>query len=171
MNSVTRGVKDADNEDTSRLAPKLEHLLSDAITSRMTSNPKIWQLYGKFWFWKKAYDKALEAHLKAWRAVSKNEKLTYSVITFNDVAHVVLDLVEMYQNVGPLTCETEKEEKLADGTTRVIKVEEIVCKDWLRQATKILSGLIKSTEDYFEGTEMHNKLVNTLKDLNQLKEE
>ncbi|CAG8533607.1 1542_t:CDS:1 [Paraglomus occultum] len=171
VNSVTRGVRDADNEDTSRLAPKLEHLLSDTITSHMTSNPKIWKLCGNFWFWQKAYDKALEAHLKAWRAISKNEKLTYSVLTFNDVARVALDLVEMYQNVGPLMCERDKEEKLADGTTRVIKVEEIVCKDWLRQATKVLSGLIKTTEDYFGGTEMHNSLVNTLKDLNQLKEE
>ncbi|CAG8579821.1 473_t:CDS:1 [Paraglomus brasilianum] len=171
VNSVTRGVKDADNEDTSRLAPKLEHLLSDTITAHMTSNPKIWALCGKFWFWQKVYDKALEAHLKAWRAVSKNEKLTYSVLTFNEVARVALDLAEMYQNVGPLIYEKEIEEELEDGRTRVIRVEEIVCKDWLRQATKVLSGLIKTTEDYFEGTEMHDKLLNTLKDLNQLKEE
>ncbi|CAG8685957.1 19768_t:CDS:1, partial [Racocetra persica] len=67
VNSVTQGIQDANKNSASKLAPRLEHLLTVTITSRMTSHPQIWRLCAQFWFWKKEYEKALESHLKAYR--------------------------------------------------------------------------------------------------------
>ena len=44
--------------------------------------------------------------------------------------------------------------------------EIIVCKDWKYQSKSLLKSLIGRTRNSFEDTQMHNKLKETLKELN-----
>lgn len=156
INAVTKNIQDA-----SKLAPRLENLLTETITSRITSNHHIWKLCAQFWFWKKDYDKVLEAHLKAYRSVLHDPMLESSEIVFEKVANVALDVVEAYQNFGD-----KKVLRKKDSNTDIIEEEEIiVCKDWKYQAKSLLKSLIGKTKNSFEGTPMHDKLKETLKEL------
>ncbi|RIA89238.1 hypothetical protein C1645_825126 [Glomus cerebriforme] len=164
VNAVTKDIKDSHQNGASRLASRLEKLLIETITSRITSNQHIWRLCAQFWFWKKEYDKVLEAYLKAYRSVSHNPMLETSEDVFKKVANVALDVVEAYQNFGDKKVLRNKIKM--DSNAETVETEEIiVCKDWKYQAKSLLKSLIGRTKNSFEDTPMHNKLKETLKEL------
>ncbi|CAG8551505.1 4055_t:CDS:2 [Racocetra fulgida] len=166
VNAVTQGIQDANKNSASKLAPRLEHLLTVTITSRMTSHPQIWRLCAQFWFWKKEYEKALESHLKAYRCILHNPRLETSEDIFKQVATTALEVVEAYQNLGDLKIShNDKEVSSEDSKTEISAA--VVCKDWKYQAKSLLTSLIGKTRN-FEGTEMHDKLKETLKELKSL---
>ncbi|CAG8677117.1 721_t:CDS:1 [Ambispora leptoticha] len=161
VNSVTRGL---DNSD--RLAPKVERLLTETITSRLTTNQKIWHIFADFLFWQKQYDRCLEAHLKAYRCVLHDPRLDTSLEVFNQVAATALNVVEIYQNLGDLKVVIKEETKSnATDVTSINETEKVVCKDWRYQAKILLRTLIGRTKNSFEGSEMHDLLKVTLKEL------
>ncbi|CAG8609239.1 10588_t:CDS:1 [Cetraspora pellucida] len=166
VNAVIQGIQDANKNSASKLAPRLEHLLTETITSRMTSHPQIWRLCAQFWFWKKEYEKALESHLKAYRCILHNPKLEISENIFKQVATTALEVVEAYQNLGDLKISHNNKEALLEDSKTEISAA-VVCKDWKYQAKSLLTSLIGKTKN-FEGTEMHDKLKETLKELKSL---
>ncbi|CAG8443509.1 151_t:CDS:1 [Cetraspora pellucida] len=166
VNAVTQGIQDANKNSASKLTPRLEHLLTETITSRMTSHPQIWRLCAQFWFWKKEYEKALESHLKAYRCILHNPKLEISENIFKQVATTALEVVEAYQNLGDLQISHNNKEALSEDSKTEISAA-VVCKDWKYQAKSLLTSLIGKTKN-FEGTEMHDKLKETLKELKSL---
>ncbi|CAG8717496.1 11891_t:CDS:1 [Acaulospora morrowiae] len=154
VNSVIQGIQDSSKTSATRLASRVEKLLNETITSRITSNPQIWQICAQFFLWKKDYDKSLEAHLKAYRSVLHNPKLETSEEVFKQAATIALEVTEAYQNLGELEIVDEN------------KSTRMVCKDWRYQAKSLLKSLIGKTNATFEGHEMHDKLKETLKELN-----
>ncbi|CAG8557391.1 10089_t:CDS:1 [Dentiscutata erythropus] len=168
VNAITQGILDANKNSASRLAPRLENLLTETITSRMTSHPRIWQLCAQFWFWKKEYDKALESHLRAYRCILHNPRLETSEDIFKQAANTAIEVVEAYQNLGDLTIvHKNSKEKMTSEDSQTEVSTTLVCKDWKYQAKSLLTSLIGKTKN-FEGTEMHDKLKETLKELKSL---
>ncbi|CAG8504336.1 3542_t:CDS:1 [Ambispora gerdemannii] len=166
INSVTRKLDNNDQKNLSRLAPKVERLLTETITSRLTTNPKIWHICADFWFWQKQYDRCLEAHLKAYRCVLHDPRLDTSLEVFNQVAAAALSVVETYQNLGDLEIAIKVETKSnMTNDTSIDEIENVVCKDWRYQAKTLLRTLIGRTKDSFEGSKMHDQLKATLKEL------
>ncbi|RHZ68910.1 hypothetical protein Glove_292g34 [Diversispora epigaea] len=153
VNSVIQGIQDSNNISVSKLEKKVEKLLNETITSRITSNPQIWQICSQFWFWKKQYDKSLDSQIKAYRSILHNPQLETSENIFNQVANTALKVVETYQNFG------EKEIMYKGSLT-------IVCKDWRYQAKSLLKSLIGRTKASYENTKMHDELKKKLKELN-----
>ncbi|CAG8554868.1 12569_t:CDS:1 [Funneliformis mosseae] len=162
VNAVTQGIQDARQNSASQLAPRLEKLLTETITSRITSNQHIWRLCAKFWFWKKEYDEALEAYLKAYRSVLRDPNLGNSYDVFEKVANAALEVVEAYQNFGE-----KKVLRKIDSNDDGLEIEKIVCKDWKYQAKSLLKSLIGRTKNSFEGTPMHDKLKEVANELSE----
>ncbi|CAG8736934.1 10155_t:CDS:1 [Funneliformis caledonium] len=162
VNAVTQGIQDARQNSASQLAPRLEKLLTETITSRITSNQHIWRLCAKFWFWKKEYDEALEAYLKAYRSVLHDPNLGNSYDVFEKVANAALEVVEAYQNFGE-----KKVLRKIDSNDDGLEIEKIVCKDWKYQAKSLLKSLIGRTKTSFEGTPMHDKLKEVANELSE----
>ncbi|CAG8796422.1 10438_t:CDS:1, partial [Racocetra persica] len=78
-------------------------------------------------------------------------------------ATTALEVVEAYQNLGDLKIShNDKEVSSEDSKTEISSA--VVCKDWKYQAKSLLTSLIGKTRN-FEGTEMHDKLKETLKEL------
>ncbi|KAG9291160.1 hypothetical protein G9A89_013032 [Geosiphon pyriformis] len=171
VNSVTQGILDADKNNVKFLVPKVERLLFEGITSRVTNNPKIWRICGNFWFSQKRYDLTLEALLKAYRCFLHDPRLETSAEVFDQAATAALEVVETYQNLGELKVIKPVDQQSAAATNATeIKsmgntIEELVCKDWRYQAKSLLRTLIGRTKNSFEGSEMHDKLKKALKDL------
>ncbi|CAJ0764136.1 17498_t:CDS:2, partial [Entrophospora sp. SA101] len=148
VNAITKDIKDINKSDSSRLAPRLEKLLIETITSKITSN------------YEKDYKQSLESELKAYRSVLYDPKLESSEQVFHKVSKSALEVVEAYQNLGELKSQKKKS---IDG--KEVIEEEMVCEDWLYQAKTLLKSLIGRTKKSFEGTETHDQLIKTLKEL------
>ncbi|CAJ0633676.1 11148_t:CDS:1 [Entrophospora sp. SA101] len=160
VNAITKDIKDINKSDSSRLAPRLEKLLIETITSKITSNYEVWKLCSRFFYWKKDYKQSLESELKAYRSVLYDPKLESSEQVFHKVSKSALEVVEAYQNLGELKSQKKKS---IDG--KEVIEEEMVCEDWLYQAKTLLKSLIGRTKKSFEGTETHDQLIKTLKEL------
>ncbi|KAI9025167.1 hypothetical protein CLU79DRAFT_744373 [Phycomyces nitens] len=148
VESVIQNWKDAHNRDGARLAKQVQRLLEDVILTRITSSPDIWSVCAKFYLWQNRYTDALEASLKAYRAVMHDVRIETDASVFEEVANLALDTVDMYETLG------EKKEN-----------DAVVCADWKYQARSIIKSLMGKARDNFEDTATYERLKERLEDL------
>ncbi|KAJ1914424.1 hypothetical protein H4219_004805 [Mycoemilia scoparia] len=151
----TQDDKAAFKRKKEKLVEALEVLLTQTIGERITAAPEIWRLTADYWFWKGDFRKCLECYNKSYRYISAMPQVAYEPKVFEDAVNAVLELVDMYENLGPKSQSPEN----GDGEP------ELVCKGWERQAKMALRGLIGKTKASFEGTADHKRLQTALDQL------
>ncbi|KAG0220832.1 hypothetical protein B0O80DRAFT_35467 [Mortierella sp. GBAus27b] len=152
VQGVTRGLKDVYSKEVTFLSSKIEELLL-LITTRISSDPRIWKIFGKFYFWKKDYLESLECHLKAYRAVIHNPKIETDQAEFENAVDAAIEMVDWYRNLGPLTYKDKQGQ------------EQLVEKDWAYRSKQMLKSLTARTRDTWEDLDAFGKLKDALEDL------
>ncbi len=158
MNAVIRDVKDAYSQSSSQLQSKLESLL-DSIVSKITANTLIWRIYSDFWFWKGDFEKVsigltqcLSGYIRSFRICSSHPYAYTVEEPFEVCVSCLKELIDAYRNFG--------EKKKCNSN-------EVVQPDWQYQAMLTTRNLIKRSSETFEGTPMHNELVDLLKRMSE----
>lgn len=151
VDSVIQNWKDAFDREGKRLARQVQRLLEDVILTRITNSPEIWRVCAKFYMWQTRYADALEASVKAYRAVMHDARIETEQQVFERVAAIALETVDMYETLG--------DKQLPDGTP--------VCPDWRYASRTILKGLMGKVRDLFEDTQAYEQLKSRLEDLKQ----
>ncbi|KAI8085980.1 uncharacterized protein BX664DRAFT_334618 [Halteromyces radiatus] len=143
--SVVQNWPDVHNQEGRRLARHVQRLLENVILSRITNSPDIWRIAARFYVWQENWKDALDATIKAYRAVMHDPRLESDVKIFEDVARWALELVDMYENVG----------------------NRGECDDWNYQSRLILKGLMGKVRDIFDDTPTYDLLKDRLDELKQ----
>ncbi|KAK3829317.1 MAG: hypothetical protein J3Q66DRAFT_376789 [Benniella sp.] len=152
VQGVTRDLKDINDRRVVFQASKIEELLL-GITNRFTNDPRIWNVCGKYYFWKKDYRECLECHLKAYRSVIHNPKIETEQVEFEKAVDAAIEMVDWYRNLGPLTCKDEQGQ------------EQLVAKDWAYRSKQMLKSLMGRTRDTWEDLPAFEKLKDAMDDL------
>ncbi|KAL1917995.1 uncharacterized protein VTP21DRAFT_3261 [Calcarisporiella thermophila] len=156
VDAVTRGTSDASGREASYLSNRVDRLLREVITPKITSSAAIWRVYAKFFMGRGEWSRALDGHLKAYRCIAHDPKLETDEQVFKDIAHAALELVDAYENLGQRT------EKNANGEERV------VCGEWKRQAQMALKTLLGRSKTSWEDTDTYETIQDRLKELKTL---
>lgn len=146
------------NETFDKDRPGYERMLVDLfdkhITPLITGSQKLWQLVGKLALWRAKPEKALDAHEKAWRAVTTQPGWeTESVKRWDRVVDATIELCDAYESLGP----REKTDGLAAGS--------LVAKDWKFKARSAIRGIMGRGRDSWEDTEGWERLKDALDQL------
>ncbi|KAJ1980380.1 hypothetical protein H4R35_001155 [Dimargaris xerosporica] len=158
VQAAIRDVTDIHGQSVASQANMLERLLVETITPRITTVPRVWKICADFWFWRKAYAKALDCQLKAYRCYVTNPTLDHSEEVFTQTAEAALDLVDVLRNLGPRPdTEAPRSAPNAEPTP--------VAADWNYQARLILRSLIARTKPNFEEHQLHDQLKEALREL------
>ncbi|KAF9407552.1 hypothetical protein BGZ94_002648 [Podila epigama] len=152
VQGVTRDLKDLYSRSVAFQEQRIEELLL-GITNRITTDPRIWKICGKFYFWQKNYAECLECHLKAYRSVIHNPKIETDQAEFEKGVAAAVEMVDWYRNLGPLTY------KDSNGQ------EQIVAKDWAYRSKQMIKSLMARTRDSWEDVEAFEKLKETMEEL------
>jgi len=156
VQGVTRDLKDLYSRRVAFQESRVEELLL-GITNRVTTDPRIWKICGKFYFWQQNYPECLECHLKAYRAVIHNPKIETEQAEFEKAVESAVDMVDWYRNLGPLTFKDEQ------------GLEQPVAKDWAYRSKQMIKSLMARTKDSWEHLETFEKLKDTMEELKQEK--
>ena len=176
--STTSTTEEEETNQNIKLAQTLEKFLVDTIAAKITAAPDIWRASADYWFWKGDYKRCLECYQKSFRYISTMPQVAYDPIVFEDAVAAAIELVEMYENLGPKHQKVLKFPTLAStsrvgGKLNTIAEEDeedeedgaVVCPNWQRQAKMALRSLTGKTKASFEGTAQYNHLVNALEQL------
>ncbi|RKP08363.1 hypothetical protein THASP1DRAFT_15764 [Thamnocephalis sphaerospora] len=160
VTAVTRSAGETEEEQTAaeRLAVRLAVLLNECITARITNDPRIWQTCARFYFWRNDYERCLDAHVKAYRALLHRGGYDTDATAFETLADAAIDAADTYRNLGPRMISVSEGEDSAP-------VERPVAKDWQFQARSLLRSLVGRTRETYAGTPAHDRLVEALNDL------
>ncbi|KXS12051.1 TPR-like protein [Gonapodya prolifera JEL478] len=156
LKAVNSGTRDVEGRSARHLAEQVSELLVK-ITDQVAENARLWTLASAFWEWNGQFTLALEARLKAYRAVSKNPEIAYSKEAFEEFVSVTLELVDAYERIGAKTI--SEQSSSGDPVTR------IVCEDWKYQAKMVLRTVIGRTAKSWDSTELYEQLRNRLQSL------
>ncbi|KAJ3337145.1 hypothetical protein HDU93_001526 [Gonapodya sp. JEL0774] len=159
IRSVLSGTADADGRSARLLSKQVDALLH-AITERISDNVRVWLLGAQFWEGQEKWDVALEARLRAYRAVSKNPDITHSHDAFDQVANVTLDLIDAYERLGPKPLPRESDVSISGDASK-----QVVCEDWRYQSKMVLRTVIGRTVKAWDGTEQFSNLRHKLDNL------
>ncbi|KAF8933027.1 hypothetical protein BGZ58_006636 [Dissophora ornata] len=152
VQGLTRDLKDLYSRRVAFQESKIEDLLL-GITNRITNDPRIWRICGKFYFWQKNYPECLECHLKAYRSVIHNPKIETDNAEFETAVEAAIEMVDWYRNLGSLT--------FKDGEGQ----EQVVAKDWAYRSKQMIKSLMARTRDSWEEVAAYEKLKDTMEDL------
>jgi tetratricopeptide (TPR) repeat protein len=160
VTTVTRTAAEDDEakQYVERLATRLEQLLKDCITARITNNARIWKSCARFYFWRCDYALCLDAHIKAYRAMLHSGSHETDSAAFETLVDAAIELVDMYRNLGPRTITVTPE----DGGA---PVKRQVAEDWRFQARSLLRSLIGRTREAYADTPAHDRLIEALNEL------
>ncbi|KAF9205966.1 hypothetical protein BGZ49_003210 [Haplosporangium sp. Z 27] len=152
VQGLTRDLKDLYSRRVAFQESKIEELLL-GITNRITNDPRIWRICGKFYFWKKDYLECLECQLKAYRSVVHNPKIETEQAEFEKAVEATIEMVDWYRNLGPLSYKDEQGQ------------DQLVAKDWAYRSKQMIKSLMARTRDSWEDAEAFQKLKDTMEDL------
>ncbi|KAF9355748.1 hypothetical protein BGX26_006187 [Mortierella sp. AD094] len=152
VQGLTRDLKDLFSRRVAFQETKIEELLL-GITNRITNDPRIWRICGKYYFWKKDYIECLECQLKAYRSVIHNPKIETEQADFEKAVEATIEMVDWYRNLGPLGYKDEQGQ------------EQLVAKDWAYRSKQMIKSLMARTRDSWEDAEAFQKLKDTMEDL------
>ncbi|KAK8242843.1 hypothetical protein IWZ00DRAFT_575787 [Phyllosticta capitalensis] len=147
---------DGFDPDKPGLARMFVRLVDDAVVPLITSSAALWRIVARLALWRGRLSSALEAHEKAWRAISSQPAWEAGTEdAWNDVVDATVELVDAYETLGP----REKTEGLAAGSGA------LVAKDWRFKARTAVKGICSRGRDAWEGTEGWERLRGRLEDL------
>ncbi|KAG0203616.1 hypothetical protein BGX28_004139 [Mortierella sp. GBA30] len=152
VQGLTRDLKDLYSRRVAFQESKIEELLL-GITNRITTDPRIWRICGKFYFWQKNFAECLECQLKAYRSVIHNPKIETEQADFEKAVEAAIEMVDWYRNLGPLICKDEQSQ------------EQLVAKDWAYRSKQMIKSLMARTRDSFEDLAAFEKLKDTMEEL------
>ncbi|KAF9100063.1 hypothetical protein BGX29_006829 [Mortierella sp. GBA35] len=152
VQGLTRDLKDIYSRSVAFQEQRIEELLL-GITNRITTDPRIWRICGKFYFWKKDFSECLECQLKAYRSVIHNPKVETDQAEFEKVVEAAIEMVDWYRNLGPMTYKDEQGQ------------EQVVAKDWAYRSKQMIKSLMARTRDSWEHLPAFEKLADTLEEL------
>ncbi|KAI1321744.1 hypothetical protein EDD11_000020 [Mortierella claussenii] len=152
VQGLTRDLKDLYSRRVAFQESRVEELLL-GITNRITNDPRIWKICGKFYFWQKNFAECLECQLKAYRSVIHNPKIETDQVEFEKAVEAAIEMVDWYRNLGPLTYKDEQGQ------------EQIVAKDWAYRSKQMIKSLMARTRDSWEEVGAFEKLKDTMEDL------
>lgn len=155
---VTHVVASSDTYDPSKPGYErfLVELFDKNIVPLITSSRPLWQQVAKLALWRNKPGQALEAHEKAWRAVTVQPGWeTESESRWNDVVDATVDLCDAYENFGP----RERTEGMGAGAGG------LVAKDWRFKGRSAVRGVMGRGRDCWEGTEGWERLKGALEGL------
>ncbi|KAK7539375.1 uncharacterized protein J3D65DRAFT_277768 [Phyllosticta citribraziliensis] len=138
------------------LARMLVKLVDEAVVPLITASAPLWRVVARLALWRGRPSAALEAHEKAWRAVTSQPGWeTTTEARWDEVVEATVELVDAYETLGP----REKTEGLAAGSGA------LVAKDWRFKARTAVKGICGRARDAWEGTEGWERLRERLEDL------
>ncbi|KAF9274765.1 hypothetical protein BGZ68_000377 [Mortierella alpina] len=152
VQGLTRDLKDLFSRKVAFQEKRIEELLL-GITNRITSDPRIWRICGKFYFWQKNFAECLECQLKAYRSVIHNPKIETEQAEFEKAVEAAVEMVDWYRNLGPLTYKDEQGQ------------EQLVAKDWSYRSKQMIKSLMARTRDAWEDLPAFEKLKDTMEEL------
>ncbi|OAQ30634.1 TPR-like protein, partial [Linnemannia elongata AG-77] len=152
VQGLTRDLKDLYSRSVTFQEQKIEELLL-GITNRITTDPRIWRICVKFYFWKKDFVECLECQLKAYRSVIHNPKIETEQAEFEKAVEAAIEMVDWYRNLGPMTYKDEQGQ------------EHAVAKDWAYRSKQMIKSLMARTRDSWEHLPAFEKLQDTMEEL------
>ncbi|KAG0304458.1 hypothetical protein BGZ97_001484 [Linnemannia gamsii] len=152
VQGLTRDLKDLYSRSVAFQEQKIEELLL-GITNRITTDPRIWRICVKFYFWKKDFVECLECQLKAYRSVIHNPKIETDQAEFEKAVEAAIEMVDWYRNLGPMTYKDEQGQQHA------------VAKDWAYRSKQMIKSLMARTRDSWEHLPAFEKLQDTMEEL------
>lgn len=152
VQGLTRDLKDLYSRSVAFQEQKIEDLLL-GITNRITTDPRIWRICVKFYFWKKDFVECLECQLKAYRSVIHNPKIETEQAEFEKAVEAAIEMVDWYRNLGPMTYKDEQGQ------------EHAVAKDWAYRSKQMIKSLMARTRDSWEHLPAFEKLQDTMEEL------
>ncbi|KAF8938953.1 hypothetical protein BGZ47_008350 [Haplosporangium gracile] len=152
VQGLTRDLKDLYSRSVAFQEQRIEELLL-GITNRITTDPRIWRICVKFYFWKKDFVECLECQLKAYRSVIHNPKIETEQAEFEKAVEAAIEMVDWYRNLGPMTYKDEQGQ------------EHAVAKDWAYRSKQMIKSLMARTRDSWEHLPAFEKLQDTMEEL------
>ncbi|KAF9926142.1 hypothetical protein FBU30_004218 [Linnemannia zychae] len=152
VQGLTRDLKDLYSRSVAFQEQRIEELLL-GITNRITTDPRIWRVCVKFYFWKKDFVECLECQLKAYRSIIHNPKIETDQTEFENAVEAAIETVDWYRNLGPMVYKDEQGQ------------EHFVAKDWAYRSKQMIKSLMARTRDSWEHLPAFEKLQDTLEDL------
>ena len=144
--------------DLSKPGPgKFVHeLVEKHIKPLITASPRLWTTLAKFYMHTKRPSSALDAHEKAWRAVTSQPKWESGTeAQWDRVVQQTIDLVDAYESLGS----RERTEGLAAGSG------ELVAKDWKFKARSAVRSVLGKGKDAWEDSKGWDRLKERLEEL------
>ncbi|KAF9125814.1 hypothetical protein BGW39_007124 [Mortierella sp. 14UC] len=152
VQGLTRDLKDLYSRSVAFQEQRIEELLL-GITNRITTDPRIWRICVKFYFWKKNFPECLECQLKAYRSVIHNPKIETEQAEFEKAVEAAIEMVDWYRNLGHMTYKNEQGQ------------EQLVAKDWAYRSKQLIKSLMARTRDSWEHLPAFEKLQDTMEEL------
>lgn len=141
-------------------APGLPRLVNELIEKHVkpliTFSPKLWAVLATLYTHSGRPTSALEAHEKAWRAVTSQPKWEdQDEKVWDAVAQQTVDLVDAYETLGP----RERTEGLGAGSG------ELVAKDWKFKARSAIRSVMGKGKEAWEDSKGWEMLVERMEEL------
>ncbi|KAK8217248.1 hypothetical protein M8818_001501 [Zalaria obscura] len=160
MELLVRHVIALNEEGYDPARPGFERIMVECFDKQIipliTASRPLWQLVSKLALWRKKPSSALEAHEKAWRAVTNQPGWdSESEARWNEVVDATVELCDAYESLGP----REKTEGLGAGDGA------LVAKDWKFKARSAIRGIMGKGKDAWEGTDGWERLKDALDQL------
>lgn len=143
VDAVTQDLPDATGQPGSKYTARLSTLLN-SITEKISNDPDIFSVVGRFYRSRGQYRKALELRMKAYRCLLHHPNMNDDEVVFGKMVEKVLEVVEALVEDGAKM----ERVRMSGGEEGE---EEMVCKDWKYQARMVLKTVIGRTRDVFEG--------------------
>ncbi|KAF2262175.1 TPR-like protein [Lojkania enalia] len=155
---VRHAVQDERGFDISKpgLPRMVNELVEKHIKPLITSSPKLWAILAMLYIHTNRSSSALEAHEKAWRAVTLQPKWESGTKEqWNAVVDQTVALVDAYETLGP----KERTEGLAAGSG------ELVAKDWKFKARSAVRSVLGKAKESWEDSPGWDRLKDRLEEL------
>ncbi|KAF2109877.1 hypothetical protein BDV96DRAFT_604365 [Lophiotrema nucula] len=134
----------------------VNELIEKHIKPLITFSPKLWSILSTLYMHTNRPASALEAHEKAWRAVTAQPKWESGTEEqWNAVVDQTIDLVDAYESLGG----RERTEGLAAGSG------ELVAKDWKFKSRSAVRSVMGKAKDHWEDSTGWDRLKERLEDL------
>lgn len=151
-----------DGYDPSKPGPArmLVRMVDEAVVPLITGSRLLWTVVARLALWRKRPQAALDAHEKAWRAVTSRPGWEAGTsadgeAAWNEVVDATIELADAYESLGPM----ERTEGLSAGSG------EAVMKDWKFKARSAIKGICSKGKETWEGTEGWDRLRGALEGL------
>ncbi|GME26500.1 putative tpr domain-containing protein [Neofusicoccum parvum] len=134
-------------------ARMLVRMFDEAVVPLITGSRLLWTTVARLALWRRRPQAALDAHEKAWRAVTSQPGWeTGTEERWNEVVDATIELADAYESLGPM----EKTEGLAAGSG------QLVMKDWKFKARSAVKGICSRGKETWEDTEGWERLRGAL---------